>query len=286
MMPEKSCPICGSAASESFMTASCPRRGIERAFYLYRCGDCRGVYLHPRLSEEELTDIYHADYENEWGEGRNLKQKVETILVKGVPRKPPGRLLDVGCGTGQYIAVMERKGWTVAGVDPWAVHFDRRTLHPAVIGKTLHDATFDDGSFDVVTLWWAIEHFDNPRDIVRECRRILKPGGLLALSTCNIDSFEARLFGKYWHHLVLPEHCALYSHDVLAELVRSEGFTNTKVKQVIITNGLVGSLNGYLKSKGIRLPLDNIFAGSLGIPVELLLAALGTSGLFVMFAEA
>ena len=98
------CPVCQSDAKTHYLDAACPRRGITTEYTFFKCLDCGMIYLNPPLSAQELADCYDASYAEEWGNTRSLKQKVEHFLAKRLPVKPPGKLLDVGCGSGAYLS--------------------------------------------------------------------------------------------------------------------------------------------------------------------------------------
>jgi SAM-dependent methyltransferase len=244
------------------------------------------VHLHPRLAEVALADCYQAQYEAEYGGTRKLKQAVEHFLVKRLPRRPPGRLLDYGCGTGSYLFAAEKAGWNVSGIDPWAGGFVGRDVHPAVHFGDLQSADFGRDSFDVVTMWWVVEHLQDPVAELAAIRRVMKRGGLIAVATSNIGSFEARLFGGNWHHLLLPEHCCHFSPVTLANTLGRAGFAVTGHRQVALTGGLFGSIADALRQRGLHPGLDNPFDAIAGAPIELLASLCGRSGLFVTYASA
>ena len=80
-----------------------------------------------------MSKLYKEEYEDEWGKMRELKQKMEHFCYKRLPGYKPGRLLDIGCGSGAYLAEMERKGWSVCGIDPWAGVFNVPKCHSQII---------------------------------------------------------------------------------------------------------------------------------------------------------
>lgn len=233
---------------------------------------------------EVLAKIYSSGYEDEWGESRGIKQVIDN-LFKRIPRKPPGRLLDVGCGSGAYLGHAERSGWDVTGVDPWASSNDKRSIHPAVLPTEIGKAGFEPESFDVVTMWWVIEHYSDPFGELRKVREVIKPDGLLVVSTGNVESWEAKISGRYWHGLLFPEHCCLFTPDVLRRALRESGFEPIGIQQIPFTGGMVGNLHSYFKEKGINLGLGNPFIAALGIPIELLASLFRKSGIFTIFAK-
>jgi 2-polyprenyl-3-methyl-5-hydroxy-6-metoxy-1,4-benzoquinol methylase len=149
-------------------------------------------------------------------------------------RIPGGRLLDIGCGKGDFLARMRGRGWEVEGleVDSEAVKF-ACSRH----GLTIHHGALEtlglpDGSFDAVTANHVIEHVHEPIALLRECLRVLKPGGVLVLATPNINSDGHRVFGRNWSNLDPPRHLHLFSGTTLKECGIRAGFQNMEVFSV------------------------------------------------------
>jgi len=146
--------------------------------------------------------------------------------VLGLSRPADGGvLLDVGCGNGAFLARMQRLGWQVAGVepDPEAAEVARR--HPGVYvhAGTLHDAQFRDEQFDAVTLQHVLEHVLEPVETLRECARVLRPGGSIIVITPNVESLGHRLFGKAWRGLEPPRHVYLFNGRTLTDAAEKAG---------------------------------------------------------------
>jgi SAM-dependent methyltransferase len=148
-------------------------------------------------------------------------------LLRQVPRRRAGgRVLDIGCGSGGYLAILAELGWKCSGVETGA---KSRAYAQTVLGLDVREGPleacgFPDASFDVVTLWHVIEHLPDPRATLREIRRVLKPDGLLLLRTPNVESWEASLFRGNWYGLDAPRHLYLFSPATLELLLRQCGF--------------------------------------------------------------
>jgi SAM-dependent methyltransferase len=140
-------------------------------------------------------------------------------------RSPHRRLLDVGCGGGQFLVLMRHLGWEVAGIDPdpAAVQVARERFGLEVTVGTLEQYRFADESFDVITMNHVIEHVLDPIGVLSECRRILRPGGRLIVATPNIQSLGCALFGKSWRGLEPPRHIVLFSRQTIATCARRAG---------------------------------------------------------------
>ncbi len=142
------------------------------------------------------------------------------------PYQPGGTLLDIGCGAGTYLSRVRELGWEVVGVDlsPQAAQTAREAYGIAVHVGTLEEAKFPDGSFAVVTMTHLIEHVPDPLALLRECYRILQPGGRLIVTTPNFSGMASRLFGQDWFGLEPPRHLSLFTPSTLRRCTELAGF--------------------------------------------------------------
>ncbi|MBW3542510.1 MAG: class I SAM-dependent methyltransferase [Planctomycetes bacterium] len=204
----------------------------------YRPWDDReaGGLLRGKLHRMLERSVLRADYgypPQPAGVGARLSAVLGRLWIRRsrqrmtwVPFRPPGRLLDFGCGRGDFLAKMLACGWQVEGVDVSpvaAAAVERRTGIRVHVG-TLPHAHVAPQSFDAVTMWNSLEHVHQPRETVRAARDVLRPGGLLALSVPNIDSWTFRRFGPNWWPLDLPRHLTHFTPATLGRLLEAEGF--------------------------------------------------------------
>jgi 2-polyprenyl-3-methyl-5-hydroxy-6-metoxy-1,4-benzoquinol methylase len=137
-----------------------------------------------------------------------------------LPYRRAGTLLDVGCGSGGYLARMRDYGWEVAGIEPdaGAAALGAReyglTIHPG----TMADAPFPPGSFDAVTSRHVLEHVPAPREFIQNLTRFLKPGGRLVIVTPNAGSLGHRFFGCDFYALDPPRHLVLFTVQAIRRL--------------------------------------------------------------------
>lgn len=145
--------------------------------------------------------------------------------VMGLRAQPGGRLLDVGCGNGQLLTRLRALGWQVEGVevDPAAVAQARASGLEVRLGS-LEAQQYPPNHFDVITMSHVIEHVHDPAGLLRECRRVLHPGGRLVVTTPNLNSWGHRFFKDSWFPLDPPRHLYLFTFNSLQGVLKSSGF--------------------------------------------------------------
>lgn len=140
---------------------------------------------------------------------------------------PQARLLDVGCGNGNYLEFARRAGWQVQGVDfdPVAVATVReRGLD--VFEGTIKALAGESACYDRITLSHILEHVYDPWEVLADCYRLLKPGGVLWLETPNANSNGHKAFGPYWRGLEPPRHLHIFSRKCIRDKMAEIGFSD------------------------------------------------------------
>jgi len=155
-----------------------------------------------------------------------LKREANSLHFMTLGSERPGRLLDVGCGGGRFLRRMQRRGWQVVGTD-----FDQQAARKvsARYGIETHvgdlqQCNLPASSFDAITLSQTIEHLYTPMTTLHECLRLLKPGGLLVMTTPNAVSLGAKKFGGNWRGWEAPRHLQLFTVQSLKTLTQQAGF--------------------------------------------------------------
>ena len=147
-----------------------------------------------------------------------------------------GKVLDIGCGSGERLEKMRSLGWTVSGID-----FDEKAVGIAksrgldVSCGTIPGTWFPTESFDVVIMNHVIEHVPDPIELLRECNRILKPGGKVVLTTPNSSCWGHRLFKKNWRGLEPPRHLHVFCPSSMEQTLRRAGFGVVLVRSLAST---------------------------------------------------
>ncbi len=143
---------------------------------------------------------------------------------------PHGRVLDVGCGSGEKLKRLQELGWNAGGIDT-----DERAVLNAqgkglrVRAGALAEQRYPDNHFDAIVLMDVIEHALNPGELIRECRRIVKPGGVVIVTTPNAGSFSRPAYGNNWRGLEPPRHLFIQTPSSLRKLAADAGFGTIRV---------------------------------------------------------
>jgi 2-polyprenyl-3-methyl-5-hydroxy-6-metoxy-1,4-benzoquinol methylase len=159
---------------------------------------------------------------------RTVARRRLGAVLRQLPATPTARLLDVGCSSGSLLAVAAEMGFAVTGVEtaPAAAEAARRAGFEVHLGA-LEEAALAPASFDVITLIELIEHLTEPLAMMQACHRLLRPGGIVLISTPNPASWTARVLGARWEGFSLVRlggHICFYSPAAIRALAQRTGF--------------------------------------------------------------
>jgi len=243
-MEQVACNLCGLDDGALLFTGRDRLLCGTETFQWVRCRRCGLIYLNPRPSLAEMSRYYPADYEP-WRRARPVRQdraggglgyrlaiaKKCRIACRGLG---PGRLLDVGCGGGDFLLGMRERGWQVHGLDisPEAVALARQNGLDVFLGQ-LSEAPYQERSFDLVTMWDVLEHLHDPAAYLAQVTRLLKPGGRFVVTLPNPRSVDFRLFGPVWTGLDVPRHLYVFGRSALSALFRRAGLQITSARCII-----------------------------------------------------
>ncbi len=235
------CNLCGARDASLLYPSTLKGRPLHSADFrctssaygihppIVRCNVCGLVYANPRwdatVVNENYSIVEDPTYVEE-REGRVLTFERNLAPLEQLiePTSTTRRLLDVGCHIGVMVELAQARGWEAWGVEPsvWA-SAQARARGLRVITAPLGQAQLPENYFDVVTMWDVIEHLTDPASEIRHVHRVLKPGGIFAIHTIDIESAFARLLGPRWPWL-MEMHLYYFSPRTLSKMLTRNGF--------------------------------------------------------------
>ncbi|GFZ83819.1 methyltransferase [Aquaticitalea lipolytica] len=196
----------------------------------------------PQPSSQKLPDYYKSeDYISHTDAKRNLFERayhlVKSISLKRKLKlinsvvKGEKHLLDVGCGTGDFLQIAIKNSWTVSGTEPndEAREVANKKTNNSVF-KEDQILKFKQNSFDVITLWHVLEHLPELENHISVFKTLLKPNGTLIIAVPNYKSYDAVHYKHFWAAFDVPRHLWHFSRISISKLVEKE---NMKVEKTL-----------------------------------------------------
>jgi len=256
------CHIC--AAPSGFL--------LEKdGFRLYKCPKCALVFVHPTIPIETLRkNIYSAESGFQTNRAENLESKPENPRYKSVldyicSLNPSANILDVGSGGGHFMYPAKKRGFRISGVElNGRLAESARAQNLDVFSGLLEEAPFAEHSFDAVFMGELIEHVPNPRQLIKEGKRMIASKGRLIITTPNLDCLWSkttfllfRYFGIPWSSVTPPYHLFQFSSANLDLLLKQEGWSLVTEWYLPIPSlryelGSLHLLKRYKKEKTLR----------------------------------
>jgi 2-polyprenyl-3-methyl-5-hydroxy-6-metoxy-1,4-benzoquinol methylase/Zn ribbon nucleic-acid-binding protein len=231
----KHCPVCEKQNFREFL------RGRDlflsgEEFTIVECVECGFRFTNPRPDEKEIIRYYDSpDYIAHDSGKRTLVQSiyktVRNVSIRNkysiVKKSSAGKtLLDIGCGTGEFLNYCRKKNYITKGIEPneKARNFSIKEFKLPVFDENELD-NFSPASFDIITMWHVLEHVHKLNERMRRIFQLLKPDGTLIVAVPNSDSWDAVNYRDFWAAYDLPRHLYHFTRDSLKKLVTKNCFS-------------------------------------------------------------
>ncbi len=239
-----SCPLCGGDDLKALWDVN--------SYSISKCRNCSLVFVLNYVTTEELIAHYGAMNDDSYGDNNvdclnYYYEALGRLIREHFPKG--GRILDIGCSRGWFLDTMG--GWECHGneiTDTYGMaarekHGDRIFIGP------FEDYPIREGYFDVITLQDVFDHIRDPLPVLEKCRRLLRPGGLIAIKVHNISCLYAKLTGKSFYAVIPPSHLFYYDKKTLGKMLEKSGFK-------VVDSRFIGHLF-KVKTVFLRLSRDN-----------------------------
>lgn len=238
-----SCNSCGASVfSEIAKAKDFGYETCANEFIFVQCDECNLVYLRNRPDVSELSTIYPKNYiaynydEALGGFINWARNQVQKLKVRPIRKymKSGGLIADVGCGSAHFLNILKKHGdssWKLVGIDisPEAIaHLKRHGLQ-GVLGR-FESLDWKLQSPTVIVMNQMIEHFEDPKAVVKKAFELLEPGGVIILETPSLEGWDTFLFRRrYWGGWHTPRHWCIYTERTLGSLLSQNGFEVVEV---------------------------------------------------------
>lgn len=226
-------------------------------FELYLDEEFQMLQTKPVPSLDKLSSYYESEEYISHTDGKKgvfekLYQFVKKIAITNkinllqTLQKDGGDLLDIGCGTGDFLVAAKNGKWNVVGFEP--------SLKAAELAKsksielTASLDILENNSFDVITMWHVLEHVPDLEKQIKTVHRLLKPGGQLVVAVPNFKSFDAKHYGQFWAAYDVPRHLWHFSQDSIEPLFSPFGFQLTEKFPMLFDSFYVSLLSEKYKT--------------------------------------
>lgn len=241
-MNEK-CPWCESQKTQTYLWVKDEFLSKED-FQINECHNCGLLFTQPRPSKDKIgeyykSDEYYSHQENKKGLIPNIYELIKHINLKkkwktAANNMQSGKILDIGCGVGDFLHIMEEKGWETTGIEPSedAKKIARKRVKAKILAPE-EIAELEDESQDLITMWHVLEHVDDLKSEVYHLHRLLKKGGRLVLALPNFQSFDAQHYKRFWAAYDVPRHLNHFSKKSITKIFSNSALKLTKTDKLI-----------------------------------------------------
>ena len=232
----------------------------EEEFQLLINNDFGYLETYPQPTLEKLPEYYKSeDYISHTDTKRNLFEKVYHFIREiSLKRKlklinsfqcEDKKLLDVGCGTGDFLQIALQNNWTVSGIEP---NEDARQISNSKTNNSVFNIDqlleFPKQSFDVITLWHVLEHLPNLDEQVSILKSLLKENGTLIIAVPNYKSYDANYYKSHWAAFDVPRHLWHFSQESISKLFLKENMKVVETHPMKFDSYYVSLLSEKYKS--------------------------------------
>jgi 2-polyprenyl-3-methyl-5-hydroxy-6-metoxy-1,4-benzoquinol methylase len=239
----QNCPACSSSKYKKVLTASDYLVSSE-SFDIMECNDCSLRFTSPMPDRNQSGDYYESDkyishskrvtsiFDLVYKIVRKFTLRSKRKIVRLISQKKSGTLLDIGCGTGNFLRIMKRSGWDITGVE---VSNEARKLAEVNTDSVIMNQTEyfkSEQKYDVITLWHSLEHLHELEQYLIKISISLNANGVVIMALPNYRSFDAEYYQHDWAAYDVPRHLYHFSFEAMLKLMKKFKFDLIQSKQL------------------------------------------------------
>jgi 2-polyprenyl-3-methyl-5-hydroxy-6-metoxy-1,4-benzoquinol methylase len=257
------CPVCSKDRFKAYL--SCIDHTVSHeTFQIVQCESCGFRFTNPRPEEKEIGRYYqseeyisHSDTNTgfinklyQTVRNYTIKRKVKLINKLTLKQESANKnLLDIGCGTAEFIYACKVDGWNVTGIEPSEIARRNAEKKYGIIALEQEKLfELNEKKFNVITLWHVLEHVHQLEKTMEQIKTLLLDDGVLIVAVPNCDSWDAKKYGKHWAAWDLPRHLYHFTEKNIEALFGKLGFRLEKVLPMKFDSFYVSLLSQKLKT--------------------------------------
>lgn len=237
------CPWCGSEKAQINLWLKDEFLSKED-FHICECLNCGLSYTMPRPNKEKIgeyykSEEYYSHQENKKGFIPRLYESVKKVNLKhkynlATQGLNVGKMLDIGCGVGDFLHTAEEHGWTCTGVEPSEdAKAIAKTKTKANIINSEDMEKIPDASFDLITMWHVLEHVDDLKWQIEQLHRLTKTKGRIVIAVPNYKSYDGQYYKELWAAYDVPRHMSHFNKTVLSNIFKSKNLELVRTDKLI-----------------------------------------------------
>lgn len=221
---------------------------------------------------ESISYISHTDskltvFDKVYQSIRKYTTKRKVAKIDKAKYSDIKNILDIGCGTGDFLSACTKKKWRVFGVEPHnqarAISIEKTKTNDIYTSIEALEALYPNQKFDVITLWHVLEHVPNLEEYIQALKRLLHPNGILIIAVPNFMSYDAQYYQSYWAAFDVPRHLWHFSPTAIKILFAKVDMTVIKIWPMYFDSFYISILsekNINLKGNFIRAFFIGLFS--------------------------
>lgn len=252
------CPVCNSLNFKPFLI--CKDNTVSReTFNIIECVSCGFKFTNPRPEENKLGDYYKSEeYVSHSNTNKGLINTAYQMVRKYTLLKKlqliskfykTGKILDIGCGTGEFLKTFKDAKWQTLGIEPSA---DVRKMAIEKYGLDVKEEAeiknLEASGFDVITMWHVLEHVPHLNDRIEDLKRLLKPNGIIIIAVPNCTSLDAKIYAENWAAYDVPRHLYHFSPKDIETVFKNHGLNVFRILPMIFDSFYVSMLSEKYRS--------------------------------------
>ncbi|NIJ56165.1 class I SAM-dependent methyltransferase [Dyadobacter arcticus] len=265
------CPVCDKSSFNNYLNVE-DHTVSHKEFTIQQCNSCYFLFTNPRPSEDNIGPYYESqNYISHHDESSDLISKAYNFvrnytigqkvdLINKLANKK-GSLLDIGCGTGNFVNAAKENGWQVSATEPDS---EARKIASKKLGLNIEDSINVDAltekNFDVITLWHVLEHVHRLNETIGWLVNHMNEEGTLIVAVPNPESFDALKYERFWAAYDVPRHLYHFTKATMKQLLHKHNLVIDEVLPMWFDSFYVGMLSTKYKQKKLDM-IDSVRTG-------------------------